>query len=402
MLVAVALAALVAAAGVYLWPVLNAHLRSSQPDPNAPVPGTLSAMDWTSARVGWLVVSSPPPLRSTLYRTTDGGGHWRPIRSSRGLLSAAFSDSRHGVAAAHTGSLSTNPGWGPVFRTADGGAHWSRMPVPDRQLLGLPDFVDNTHGWLLAGDAPPVPNPWDSGPPPEQNVRLWYTADAGQHWRLLLQTDRDHRLSQGISEDGAKEWISFDDLEHGWLASTVAGGKAELFRSQDGGISWEAVPLPPPGEGWPPGVALPTSVEVSANGAGALVVSDYPSPAAGTPPPPRTWVWSTRDGGRTWLDPVELPVAVLAVQPTFPDGGSGWWAAGSRVWTSRDWGQTWQQAGDLPHGWSFNRLVAEDGSVAWAEAIRTPYVSGRLYATVDGGRHWRQVSLPATVLPVGT
>ncbi|MBO0687824.1 MAG: hypothetical protein J2P45_32135, partial [Candidatus Dormibacteraeota bacterium] len=92
-LVAVALAALLAAAGVYLWPVLQAHLQNSQPGPNAPIPGTLSAMDWVSARDGWLVVSSPPPLRSTLYRTTDGGGHWHPIRSSQGLLSAAFLDS---------------------------------------------------------------------------------------------------------------------------------------------------------------------------------------------------------------------------------------------------------------------------------------------------------------------
>src|SRR5690349_12869484 len=66
-LMAVAVVALVAAAGIYLHSTARA--------PAAPPATTVSSLYWLSARVGWVVVVDGQQ-RSVLYHTVDGGRHW--------------------------------------------------------------------------------------------------------------------------------------------------------------------------------------------------------------------------------------------------------------------------------------------------------------------------------------
>jgi hypothetical protein len=387
-LIALAVVALLVAGGVYLWPTL-AHRGASGP-PTSPAPvGTFSSMGWTSAGDGWLVVAQTGPLRSTLYRTGDAGHSWHAVRSAVGLLSASFWDTRHGVAGARSvDPLEGRVTWGPVFQTDDGGSHWSELARPELDSLAdLPQFVDARHGWLLAGgpllDADPSATP-------SARFDLYGTDDGGANWRQLLRTDPDHPLGRGVP---TRLWVSFADALHGWLGAAQTDGSTSVYRSADGGQSWQATPLPPPPGGWPHGVALPVRVQVSTDGGGQLAVASLPAPATASSSA-GWWVWSTSDAGVTWREPVAPPAASPSVLPSLTDGRTAWSGAAGQAWVSADSGRSWQPAGRLPAGWTFQDLAALDGSVAWALALRTPYLPLRLYTTVDGGRHWRQVTAP--------
>jgi photosystem II stability/assembly factor-like uncharacterized protein len=397
LLIGVAVVALIGGASVYLWPSLHpsapAAIATPRPQP------ALAGMTWTSAQNGWVVLVDSGLSRSTLYRTTDGGRHWRPVRSSRGLLEASFVDSRHGVLTVRDRSSGTATG-PPIYRTEDGGAHWTRMPVPG-SVRGLPQFVDRNHGWLTTGADPQlyVQGVRNSFPLLPQDFGLWRTDDGGRHWRLLVQTDSSNAVSHGVREQDAKLWLSFTDARSGWLGALEANGSLTLYATRDSGESWVPVTLPPPDGAWRVNVPVIGSLKISPDGRGTLVVLSAPNQSIPPPSPIHTTVWSTEDGGQTWSDPTELPATSTAF-PYLADGSTSWRAAGDEAWVSRDSGRSWTRAGTLPGQWTVNYLVAINAQVAWAVVIEevgvTP-VHWRLYVTGDGGRDWRQLPVPTAL-----
>jgi photosystem II stability/assembly factor-like uncharacterized protein len=313
-------------------------------------------------------------------------------------MRASFVDSRHGVLGVLDRSSGIATGLS-VFQTADGGSHWARMSVPG-PVRDLPQFVDRSHGWLTTGADPAL---YIQGLPRSfplpQDFGLWHTDDEGRHWQLLVQTDSSHELDQGIREQDAKVWLSFTDARSGWLGALGPDGTLILYTSRDGGESWTLVPLPPPNGLWTANVPVTGSLKVSMNGRGTLVVLSVPK-AGPTPSPVRTTVWSTQDGGRTWSDPVELPITTSIASPFLADGSTSWRAAGDQAWVSRDSGRSWRRAATLARGWTVSYLVAMDAQVAWAAVSKDGNLRvgpWRLYVTGDGGRKWRQLSVPAAV-----
>src|SRR4029077_9271487 len=89
------------------------------------------------------------------------------------------------------------------------------------------DFVDASHGWLLAQD-------------PTVGEALVRTRDGGKTWTSLG--------SPVVYSDWAYR-VLFSDPTDGWLYSQSTGPYA--YKSDDGGDSWRRVPLPEPAGGWP-------------------------------------------------------------------------------------------------------------------------------------------------------
>jgi photosystem II stability/assembly factor-like uncharacterized protein len=352
-------------------------------------------MRWTTAEAGWLSLYDARRERSTLFHTADGGKHWRALRIDAGLQFLSFAGARKVVLTARATSQGTSF---RLFRTLDGGHHWLDEPLPPllNPARSLPVFVDGDHGWILSTSQGRL----------GQDSELYRTQDGGAHWRLLTETDTGHPLSHGIAEQVDKAWVSFDDPLNGWLGGHEPDGSPSLYVTHDGGQEWTKVALPAPPGGWvQESLVAMTPPRISSTG-GVLVVSDYGQVGS---LPFGVWVLTTRDRGRSWSDPIGLPMAgtlpnglayFLETTPSFADGQAGWRVAGVQVWTSSDSGRTWTTAGALPRGWSFASVFPLDGRTAWAEAVEAgsagPGRAWRLFVTRDGGRQWAEVQTPAS------
>lgn len=392
-LMAAALVALGAAAGIYL---------RSTARPPAPPPATtrVSSLFWLSPRVGWVVVVDGQQ-RSVLFHTVDGGAHWtRQFATVASGVAVRFLDAAQGLMTEPTPFPGINP---TLLRSDDGGDHWA--PIPTSPDIGsrpsLPFFLDLELGWALVRTGHSDVT---------EDAEIYRTDDGGISWSVVASVDPITWSSHGLHEEGRKRWLSFRTSADGFLGTVEPGGSAAVSVTHDGGANWRLVPLPPPPGGWGIGdtvTLLPP--RVSDEGSGALMLVDSPRQLgrqrvgrAPNPPLVRLVVYHTRDGGETWDAPTAAPDGVdvdlgdpaFLAGEAFVNGSAGWLTDGKWTWVTSDSGRTWTRRGELPSGWSFGDVAAVSDSVAVAQAVAG--TEWGLFLTEDGGRTWRQLPSPRT------
>jgi hypothetical protein len=110
---------------------------------------------------------------------------------------------------------------------------------------------------------------------------LFRTTDGGATWTLISRTTLGNPTTEAgvgdLPNGNAVVQILFLDAMQGWMGLSSPG--VNLFRSQDGGVTWTAVPV------FPPGVPV-TSIGFTDAMHGTVVTPE------GT--------WTTSDGGATW------------------------------------------------------------------------------------------------------
>jgi photosystem II stability/assembly factor-like uncharacterized protein len=333
----------------------------------------LSAVDFVTPAIGWVVVERQPD-RFVVLHTSDTGATWvRQLAGADGTMSEYlnFFNASNGVVAI-LGRQAV------LYRTSDGGYSWSRQALtkPDGFALSA-DFIDADHGWLLA--------------------------QASTEGEALLRTD-----------DGGKTWVSlgtpvaysdwayrvvFTDRANGWLYSRSTGLYA--YRSADGGSSWQQLALPGPRSGWPSTAGVGVSVEVRpTKGAGvsATVVigqdTTYVQPADTSPgydpPPENQYQLSSINGGHSWKS-FSLPATHGAT--VYLDALDWWWIGPGVQARSTDAGSTWSPIRSLLVPAPLPDTVQMiDPTHVWfgAMAGTRPLVEG----TDDGGVSWTMFLLP--------
>jgi photosystem II stability/assembly factor-like uncharacterized protein len=243
--------------------------------------------------------------------------------------------------------------------------------------------------WLVATDEPP---------------RLYRSLDGGVSWE---------RLEEGWETRRVYTLLAVPGREGVFLAGTSDG----LFRSEDAGRTWTAIPdvprpvLLPSGWFWP-GRQVYSLVAAKE---GTLYLG-----GAGAQP------WQSTDAGRTWhpLAPLPAGTAILALALT-ADGRLLAGSDGAGLFRSDDGGQSWHRVTALPatyvaglwpdpddEGLVYARTRAglyrsEDGGETW---VRTAVSlsgrldvllpgpqrgqalvfanDGRVYSSTDGGQRW--------------
>jgi photosystem II stability/assembly factor-like uncharacterized protein len=387
-LIALALAGLTAAGLLYLSPMLTA--RSASVALTVPGKGFLNSVTFFDENQGWAALAGPlaSSAPSSILRTSDGGQHWKlvDVPGAASYTLTRFFDPRHAM-------VSVNTPLGQIlYSTDDGGVNWKSFDLPGHRNDGFASFVflDPRRGWYLAG-TPAAAGQLSTDV--QQAFVLWRTLDGGDSWSEVLTVDAAHPRTGGLALAGFKSALSFSDDRHGSLLSTPSD---TVYLTEDGGLSWEARPLPPfpyalvGGDGRGASIRLVRlpgllveMVSVGVPGSSTAVLDVYSRVSS--------------DSGSTWspLRPLPTNPSSGAI-PQFQD--SRHWLLGEsrRIWRTVDAGQSWEgRATALPGSLGISNLQLVAGGVIWAVASRGA-APDRLLRSRDGGVHWEDQGAPST------
>ncbi|MBA4420842.1 MAG: hypothetical protein C0391_06815 [Anaerolinea sp.] len=202
-----------------------------------------------TAEIGW-VISGVSGKSLTVLRTIDGGKSWvdtrlayeagRDPNSTR--LASFFLDENIAWVAPYMTAL---PPLGEqvIWRTDDGGRHWKAATIPVDGLMEAfsishIQFINAYHGWLMAHVGAGMNHDY---------IVIYRTGDGGETWDKVVDPMNDPSGIQSCQKTG----LLFVDAREGWLTGTCNGVAAGvlLFHTSDGGAFWEDVQLPdPPGQ----------------------------------------------------------------------------------------------------------------------------------------------------------
>jgi|SRR5579884_365659 len=351
--------------------------------------------------VGWAMNGN------ALWLTTNDGTSWRRITPPglRGedvigrVVDVDFIDAKHGwVSAELNGTRSVNGSlrYGGISITGDGGKSWRLVTLPDcyQCVNTYFSFLDSHHGFALT-----------AGMSPRHTFveRLYRTSDGGMHWTLVRPTRFYGR-------------IVFTDVLHGWVLTNPSGwaqkpccaipiGEGLIYRTSDGGRSWQRVILPAPvGYAHERRIATWMRFFDARNGAIASLALDRLTKRL------RVLVDWTNDGGTTWA---VRAAPRASEQPRTQDGlpYAPFSAANTHTWTlfshtrpvlfrTSDGGRSWSTVAMTPHGklgsgWAVDFVKADEG---WAVVLAANEIAA-LVRTTDGGRTWTPLTPPEPKLP---
>jgi photosystem II stability/assembly factor-like uncharacterized protein len=178
----------------------------------------------------------------------------------------------------------------------------------------------------------------------------------------------------------------------GWVAEQ-AGGQTTVYRYPDGGATWSPR-LTYDGE-------LPTQVLVDPSGAGIVVAGQ---PAGGVA---ALALWRSADGGASWQRLTAPVVAEAWGVPYFSDASRGWVLASlgpgsAEILSTRDGGATWSAGPPFNDRANFPGLSSVRLRIVWTvdgrgiAVLPTGAGSAALHVVItdDGGATWR-ASFPA-------
>ena len=225
-----------------------------------------------------------------IWKTTDGGTYWECVSdgylTSATIGALAVSDSDPNVIYAGTGepTIRVDVSFGDgIYKSTNGGKSWVHLGLEETRHIGEirihPENSDIVYVAAL-GHA--------FGENPERGV--YRTTDGGKHWDLILhQSTRAGAVD--LSLDPTNPRILFASIwetnRNFWNLSS-GGPDSGLFRSMDGGDSWQEVSTHP---GFPQGMKGKIGVAVSPAKPGriwALVEAE------------QAGLYRSEDGGDSW------------------------------------------------------------------------------------------------------
>lgn len=364
--------------------VTTATAQSSAASPtSSEASGPLDSFQMINETQGWGIAN-----RSVL-RTDNGGKSWSNITPkgieaivstipAQGLgsfnLKGAFLDAQTAWIAA--------PGLDRItlFRTTDGGRTWQAtdLAVPTPQQAYPIDLISLTvlnaeTGWLLRSTGMAAGQGF---------VELYQTQNSSATWHLIAEAKETASGEIGsISSGGQKSGVSFRDTVHGWLTGHSMGNAIYVYRTKDGGLTWNSQELSIP-NGY-------TAEGGSAQSYPATFFDDQkglmPIYLGATTPSINVSFYFTPDGGESWSPTTPLRSSTNDFDWSWSDASHGFVAEDGTgiLYSTSDGGETWSKS--TLAGLKFSQLDFVSPTIGWGIS------QGFLVQTLDGGKDWHTI-----------
>ena len=272
-------------------------------------------------------------------------------------------------------AISKNVAWasgdkGTYARTTDGGKTWRAAVVPGAEALDFRDvdaFDANTAYLLAIGEG--------------EKSRIYKTTDGGRTWAMQFKNTRPTAFFDSMA---------FWSRDRGIAVSDPVDGKFLIITTSDGGKTWTEVSP----AGMPP--ALEGEGAFAASGT-CIAVEGKSNVWFGTGGPNGARVFRSKDGGRTWevsMTPLVAGRAAGVFSVAFLDARHGVVVGGdytkeseanANVAVTMDGGKTWTlAAGPRPRGYRSCVTIARDGKTPTLIAVGP---TGNDFS-LDGGHTW--------------
>ena len=312
-----------------------------------------------------------------VWKTTDYGHNWFPISDgffrSPSIGAIAVAESDRNIVYVSTGSdgLRSNVIMGKgVYRSDDAGETW--------RSLGL-ENTGNSGALLIHPEDPDtafvaaIGNPFAANP--ERGV--YRTRDGGESWELVLFVSSGTGATDLEFKPGDPDTIYASMWEAERKPWTIRSGGMEggLQRSRDGGDTWEKLE-----DGLPQGLRGKSDLAVSpADPSRLYVLIEAPGPDGG--------LYRSDDSGDSFRQVTDFqPIrnrpfyyTNITAHPTDPDT---LWGMAEGYWKSTDGGKTWERK-FTPHGDNHDLWINPD-----SPNIQVQANDGGANVTIDGGDTW--------------
>jgi len=364
----------------------TAHLSFSATATPVLADSWLVDLSWVSATDGWALAAQPciSGTCARLAHTTDGGARWHALPSP----TAEFQDGTVDcskvacVSAMQFASPTVGYLYGPgLLMTSDGGRTWRVQPGPQLETL----TIVGRQVYRVAYDHGGCPGPCM---PTLQRAAIGSSA-----WRPVIG-----QLAYPDRSDAAQIVASGSTLLLAMFGSQAGPMPAQafVFRSADGGATWQQRSDPCSGRG--PGGINEEEDLIDLAGAPGGFFAGLCSPHSGA----GTFVITSSDSGQSWQTagvlPSVQPLALLAAASsttlavsTAATGGTGPFTA--RLLVTTDAGRYWTTVATQI------QQIPQAGVPAWLgfeTAQIGTWISGphSIWTTMDGGLHWTRASFP--------
>ena len=426
------------------------------------VTGDLWGLQMVNDTLGWACGN-----RNSLIKTTDGGLTWQKVFTpgyTADYWWIDFLSDSYGFIAAN----------GKVLRTTDGGSNWEIIQAGDSYPLFCLDVIDSLHiaGAGYGGTGYAAKNiyssdggsTWinggfittsevncirytstDTGYIVQSEIGLYKTINRGQNWIHLIGDIGEYELSfvntnigycAGIelkifkAEGNLDSWrkliinenfvdVFFVNENKGVAISS--GSYGQLFKTEDGGMSWKKVDGAPGGNDIVftesltghigttyTGDVVPVHIYKTTNGGINWYTTNLQDTigsvykiffinkttgwvAAGYSPKSKAKILKTTNAGEDWFMQVQQGGADSFTSIFFLDSLNGW-ATSRYIWQTTNGGQNWIQRTDIPIIFSDDIFFPnpDDGWIG-----RYSSINNSLFRTTDGGLNW--VGIPEVV-----
>ncbi len=378
-------------------------------------------LSFVNAKDGWFYEDNYRTMTGALYRTTDGGGHWKliqhqltagryapgelsfvspsvgwlPINSGAAPTAGGIAIMTDGGDTVHTyganrawsinsvSLMSKTDGWatgvtpgynnrGYVLHTMDGGKRFTQV-LPRLSPTSAISFVTNKLGYGYGTDSDPY--------------AVLMSGDSGNSWRRIANLPQQTTFLGMDFRNSKVGWVAFD-------AEFATGPVTKrhpihVWTTNDSGETWvkrvEYVDYPSYSSQTIPGLRL------YSNESASLIAASFPIVVA-----------NTYDGGNKWASTSSSPTPRGETALSIASSHVVWWVNGSGdgVRVGKVSGSKVQTVGEVnllqwPVGITFSN--AQDGWFAAdfsGSGNQTPMDA---FATHDGGRTWTKYIFPNTM-----
>ncbi|HPV76625.1 MAG TPA: hypothetical protein PLX31_17095 [Gemmatimonadaceae bacterium] len=309
-----------------------------------------------------------------VFRTTNNGTTWAPVFDRDGRSTSigdiAIAPSDPGIVWVGTGEPNNRQSstWGDgIYRSLDGGETWTHMGLKETHHIGRVVIHPRNPNTVFVAA---LGHLW--GPNDDRGV--YRTTDGGTTWKKVLAGNNvTGAVDVALDPDGRTVYAAMYQRQRRGFGFVGGGPGSGLFRSRDGGDTWE-----PLTNGLPVGVKGRIGIAIAPSQPNT-VYAIVEAKAGG--------VFRSDDKGSTWtrqssLNPRPMYYSQVRVDPQHSDRV---WVLGTYVHKSIDGGKTFttDSTGDRIH---------VDHHALWLNPNDGNHMmlgnDGGLYFTYDGAKNW--------------